>query len=139
MKKDSSFTKVYASVMDEILSETDSVCLATYIAILRHRNTKTNKCFPSIPTISDIVHVSDRTVKRKIEELYNKGFLIINSGKQGVSNNYYFPKESFFEDWNDNAEQLLAYRRKNTFKKKSESNDIDKDEESTEIDFDDIF
>jgi predicted transcriptional regulator len=116
-----SFVKVYLNITNEILKKTDAACLAVYITILRHRNTGNNMCFPSIKTIADIVNVSDSTVKRAINKLYENGFLDINSGTKGTANNYYFPKENFYEEWNSDLDQLRAYRKKKAFKKAKKS------------------
>lgn len=132
-----SFVKVYLNVMDEILEKTkDPVSLAVYIAILRHRNTTTNKCFPSINRIAEIVGVSPSTIKRKIQKLYETEFLIINTGTKNVANNYYFPKENFFEDWNEDLEQLCATRKKKAFRKSKITKDepIENDIECEEND-----
>lgn len=144
MKKkpnNNSFVKVYLGITEEILEKTDAVCLAVYIIILRHRNTGNNMCFPSIKTIADIVNVSDSTVKRAISKLYENGFLDINSGTKGTANNYYFPKENFYEEWKNDLDQILAKRKNNVFKKAKKSevepleNDADYEEvKSSEID-----
>lgn len=50
-----------------------------------------------------------------INELCRLGVLIVNSGKQGIANNYYFPKEEFFKN---DASVAMAYKRKTQFRKK---------------------
>lgn len=131
------FVKLHENVIIGILEKTDHLCLATYVVILKHRNTKTNKCFPSILTISGILKVSDSTVKRAIKKLEDNDFLIINSGTRGVSNNYYFPQEPFFKEWEDDYDQMFANRKKNPFRKaktkaKANINDASNDTENYE-------
>lgn len=50
-----------------------------------------------------------------INELCALDVLIVNSGKQGVANNYYFPKEDFFKE---DASIAMAYKRTTKFRKK---------------------
>lgn len=101
-----------------ITYEYDTTVFAVYAFILSHRNTKTNKCFPSVKTIADELGVSKSTVEKSITKLVESDYLIVNSGKQNINNNYYFPLEPFFKDFDDDLNQKLAYRRKSGFKKK---------------------
>lgn len=112
------FVKVNNSIMMDILAKTDPECLAIYVVILSHRNWSTNKCFPSRSKIAEETNVSEATVKRKIQKLYETGFLIINSGTNGVANNYYFPREDFFEEWKSkDIDQCMAKRKKKAITK----------------------
>lgn len=85
---------------------------AVYMTLLKHRNTTTNRCFPSIETIAKETVSGIRTVKRVIDELEEKGYLKINSGMRGIANNYYFPKEWFYEYFKDDYLQKNAQRHK---------------------------
>lgn len=103
-----------------ILHELNATAFAVYFIIQSHRNTKTNQCFPSVQTIADECGFSKSTVEKAITNLAKNGYLSINSGKQGVNNNYYFPLEDFYYDkFDDDIKQRLAYRRSTPgFKKK---------------------
>lgn len=103
----SGFVKIGNELIRQIIYECGMQEAICYIIILSHRNTKTNKCYPSIQKLADECKVSTRTIDRMIKKLYEKGFLIIDSGKQGISNTYYFPKEEFY-----NNEGVCATRTK---------------------------
>lgn len=55
-------------------------------------------CVPSYGKIMDRCNISLKTLKTKLKKLVDTGCLQIVSGKQGVSNNYYFPLEPFYEE-----------------------------------------
>ena len=103
----------------EILSKFGGNVMGVYLVILKHRNRVTNKCFPSIATISAESNIGDKTVKKIIGQLYDNGYLNINSGTRGTANNYYFPKESFYDDFDNDTDQLCAKRKKKPFLKKN--------------------
>ena len=107
-------------VARKILHEFNQTVFAVYFIIQSHRNTKSNKCFPSVQTIADECGFGKSTVEKAITALEKAGYLSINSGRQGVNNNYYFPQESFYEDkFSDDINQQMAYRRSTPgFKKK---------------------
>ena len=86
-----------------------------YLIILSHRNTKNGQCFPSISLLAKEMNLSDRNIQRMINELCDLDVLIVNSGKQGIANNYYFPKEDFFKE---DASVAMAYKRKTKFRNK---------------------
>lgn len=103
---------------------------AVYMILLKHRNMRTNKCFPSISTISEETKLGVRTVKEAIDTLWNKGYLSINSGMRGISNNYYFPKEWFYEYFEEDIYQCKAERRKNPLEdNRPKKTDINKENE----------
>lgn len=103
---------------------------AVYMILLKHRNMRTNKCFPSISTISEETKLGVRTVKEAIDTLWNKGYLSINSGMRGISNNYYFPKEWFYEYFEEDIYQRKAERRKNPLEdNRPKKTDINKENE----------
>lgn len=89
---------------------------AVYMTLLKHRNSKNNKCFPSIETIADRIVASDKTVKRALDELEKAGYIKIDSGMRGISNNYYFPKEWFYDLFDKDYKQIKANRRRNVMK-----------------------
>lgn len=89
---------------------------AVYLVLLKHRNMKNNKCFPSIKTIADETKIGVRTIKEALDALSNNGYLSINSGMRGIANNYYFPKEWFYKYFEDDINQRLASRRKSPLK-----------------------
>lgn len=91
-------------------------CFAIYLVLLKHRNMKNNKCFPSIATIAEEANMGLRTVKDALNSLTSEGYLSINSGMRGISNNYYFPKEWFYKYFEDDINQKLASRRNGVMK-----------------------
>lgn len=97
----SGFVKANNKVLREIIKECGASEAATYLIILSHRNTNDDKCFPSIRTLENELNVSERSINRRLEKLKNKGFIEVETGKEGQSNRYYFPKESFYEKWGE--------------------------------------
>lgn len=89
-----------------------------YVYLLSCRNRRNNQCFPSIATICNNLYMTKNTVKSAITFLEDNGFIIINSGHSGLANNYYFPKEYFYEYFKDDIKQTNANRviRKETKK-----------------------
>lgn len=107
--------KANNQLIRHIISETNAQTAMLYLIILSHRNTNNSQCFPSINLLAREMNLSDRNIQRMINELCDLDVLIVNSGKQGVANNYYFPKEDFFKD------DVFAYKRKTSFRKKPAS------------------
>ena len=101
-----------------IISESNPQTAMLYLIILSHRNTNSGQCFPSISLLAKEMNLSDRNIQRMINELCDLDVLIVNSGKQGVANNYYFPKEDFFKE---DASVSFAYKRTSKFRKKPKS------------------
>lgn len=89
---------------------------AVYMVLLKHRNSTNNKCSPSIETIANKIVASDKTVKRALDELERAGYIKIDSGMRGISNNYYFPKEWFYDLFEKDYKQIKANRRRNVMK-----------------------
>ena len=89
---------------------------AVYMVLLKHRNSTNNKCFPSIEIIANKIVASDKTVKRALDELEKAGYIKIDSGMRGISNNYYFPKEWFYDSFKKDYKQIKANRRRNVMK-----------------------
>lgn len=116
------FVKADKGLMSEIIEKLDLSHYATYLVILSFRNYNDNRCFPSISTLAQAMHVSTRTVSNKLDGLYKFGFIDISSGKQGVNSSYYFPKEDFY-DKTSSIQTQAATRRKKPFKKKKLSVD----------------
>ena len=100
-------------IMFEITEKCTREAWVTYMFILYHRNNETNMCFPSLSCIANEMGTSTKTVSRHIIMLEKEGYLLVNSGKQRVSNNYYFPKEYFFDDEVD----LTVNKRKSNLSK----------------------
>ena len=105
------FTKADNLLIREIVNRTDPQTAMLYILILSHRNRVTNKCFPSISLLAREMGLGDRTISRMITKLSEEGFLIINSGRQGISSDYFFPRESDY-----NNEGVVATKRKGKLK-----------------------
>ena len=99
----------------QIIAETNAQTAMLYLIILSHRNVKSDQCFPSISLLAREMNLSDRSIQRMINDLCALDVLIVNSGKQGVANNYYFPKEDFFKE---DASIAMAYKRTTKFRKK---------------------
>lgn len=93
-------------VIRKMCYECDSSCLALYIMLLSHRNTETNKCYPSMALLARELNTSSSTIKRRLKKLSDKGYIIINSGTKGIANTYFFPMEEFY-----NGEGLGAIRK----------------------------
>lgn len=108
------FVKMYNNITAEIIEKCGANGLMLYLVILSHRNTQTNNCFPSLELLMEECGVSKSTVQRSIKKLYEEGFLIIESGRHGISNTYFFPKENFYK-----GEGVGAVRvKKGNFSKK---------------------
>lgn len=140
------FTKSDNKIRYDCLNECSVGAYIIYLTILSHRNSKDQHSFPSTRTIAAEAHMSKRQVGRYITELFEKGYLIIDSGTHGISNKYYFPKEDFYEKFSEN--QVFARKRSTGFgnyninankPKKEEKaelvNEIEKDEGDDDFDF----
>lgn len=99
------------SVMRMILEKYSVYHFCVYLMILSHRNTDTGKCFPSKELISTETCISIKKVKSVIKELADDKVILINSGKSGKANEYYFPLEDFY----DLEDSSKAKRRKYTY------------------------
>lgn len=135
-----SFCMMDNLIIRQIIHCSDMQTAMVYLIILSHRNAENNKCFPSISLISRECGVSTSTVKRKIKELEEYGFISINSGKQNVSNNYYFPLEDFYDSFNkEDIDQKLARRLKRAFKPKSKNIDNNEIKHNDHVNDMDLF
>ena len=110
------WVKADNKLIREIIADTNAQTAMLYLIILSHRNTNTGNCFPSINTLAKEMNISDRSIERMLNSLSTTEVLRINSGKEGKSNTYYFPKESFFEEDGTNS---MAHKRKTGFRKKA--------------------
>ena len=114
----SGWIKAGNQLIRHIISESNPQTAMLYLIILSHRNVKSDQCFPSISLLASEMNLSDRTIQRMINELCALDVLIVNSGKQGIANNYYFPREDFFKE---DTSVAMAYKRKTQFRKKPKS------------------
>lgn len=111
-----SFTKSDNNLRLKIIKECGYKEFAMYMTILSHRNTQSGNCYPSISCLADEMDCTPRTIYNLINSLYDLGFIIINSGRTGINNTYYFPYESFYKQ--DEESGSMAKRRKNVFSDK---------------------
>lgn len=103
-----------SEVAFDILKELNGNCMRVYLTLLSHRNMRNNKCFPSIKRLNEKTGLSEKTIKRILTELYNAGYIVINSGYKGTNSNYYFPQEWFYAYFEDDINQRLAKRKDKT-------------------------
>ena len=94
-----------------VLTDLGKSAFAIYMVILKHRNIRTNRCFPSYSTISKESGCGLSNIKVTLNRLEEAGYLSINSGMRGIANNYYFPQEWFYAYFDDDINQRLAKRR----------------------------
>ena len=135
-EKQETFVMMVDSIVDGILNDTkDPICLSVYYMLLRHRNRLTNQSFPSVAKLAEELQTSKSTIKRRIDLLYEYGYIDINSGEKGIANNYYFPRENFYEDFKYDDQQQCAYRKKSsTFKPKKKDKPKAKKKQDIECD-----
>lgn len=130
------FVKAENQILREMIYKCGSTATVLYLIILSHRRMETNKCFPSIELLSRECNCSKSTISKNLTKLYNAGFLQIDSGRRNLSNNYYFPKEWFYEEFNE--EDILQVmtpttkRRKIKKKKSKKKKETEKEEEKEE-------
>ena len=105
-------------VVRKIINQYDAQTAMLYLIILSHRNGQTGACFPSREVLAKEMNVAVKTISRMLKKLHEGGFLLIDSGKQGCANTYYFPMEQFY-----NGEGVVASRRKKGNFAKSGTND----------------
>ena len=108
----------------EIGKECGGTALTTYLVILNERNCQTNACSPSMEDIAEKTAITTKTVQRNLNKLYESGYLLINSGSVGKNSNYYFPKERFFEDFENDPNQKNAKRRTKKGRYKNEGKPV---------------
>ena len=106
------FTECTYDVGFQVLKELGTSCYSVYMALLSYRNTLRNDCHPSVKRIHEDFNISESTINRCINKLYKEGYIDINSGYKGVASNYYFPKEYWYESWNQDFYQSRAQRNK---------------------------
>lgn len=128
----SGFTIVYNELKSRISRDTSPQAAFLYITLLAHKNNKSKQTFPSVNTLAKELGVSSRTISNLLNDLYNAGYILINSGKTKVSNNYFFPYEpDYQEQLNDRT--CMPYRRKTKGLKKKEIDDYDYYSNHTEL------
>lgn len=93
----SGFSMSSNQVQRKIMNQYDMQCAMLYVVLVSHRNSQNGGCFPSIEVLSRECGVSVRSIKGYISKLHKGKYIIIDSGKQGVSNTYYFPMEPFYK------------------------------------------
>lgn len=113
-------TDVAFEILDKF-GQKGKTYFTVYLCLLKHRNMTNNKCFPSRETIHKETNISIRTIQESIDALENEGYIKVNSGYKGISSNYYFPKEWFFEYFEDDICQQMAKRRKSPLSEKRET------------------
>lgn len=104
-----------------VLTDLGKSAFAIYMVILKHRNIRTNRCFPSYSTISEESGCGLSNIKVTLNKLEEAGYLSINSGMRGIANNYYFPQEWFYAYFDDDINQRLAKRRDKVVAEKRET------------------
>lgn len=104
-----------------VLTDLGKSAFAIYMVILKHRNMRTNRCFPSYSTISEESGCGLSNIKVTLNKLEEAGYLSINSGMRGIANNYYFPQEWFYAYFDDDISQRLAKRRDKVVTEKRET------------------
>ena len=86
------------NIMYSILNELKPNHYATYMSLLIFKDEETNECKVTYKELSKFMGgISERSIKRYVKDLVDKDFIVLNSGKQGNSNSYYFPKEVYFK------------------------------------------
>ena len=73
------FARVPNAVLDH--ADLDAHELLVYIALLRHRDPKTGRCFPGLQTIADVARVSRKTASRTVKRLEDKGIIKVERVK----------------------------------------------------------
>ena len=104
-----------------VLTDLGKSAFAIYMVILKHRNMRTNRCFPSYSIISKESGCGLSNIKVTLNKLEEAGYLSINSGIRGIANNYYFPQEWFYTYFDDDINQRLAKRRDKVIAEKRET------------------
>ncbi len=82
---------------------------ALYILLLSHYNDKTGQTFATTSLLSKETKWGVKKVSRLITELYNAGFIIVNSGANHKASNFWFPFEPYFDP--KDKEMLQARKR----------------------------
>lgn len=86
-----------ANVFTRIAKEINPTAATVYATIIGHRNGRTGECYITQETLANELGMSDRTVRRNLNELKTNGFLDWKQGSSFSSkaNSYIFPLESF--------------------------------------------
>jgi len=97
----SGFVKIDNLTIRKILSDfgTFSITVAMlYILLLSHRNTQTNKCYPTMDVLASELNKNRTTVYRCLKVLEEQGYIHVITGNSKAANEYYFPQEDFFDE-----------------------------------------
>lgn len=95
----------------DIVQDIDIYACIVYIALLSHRHTVTNKCFPSMALLAEETKLDIKTVSEKITLLNDLGY-IDKLTQKGQSNRYFFPKEDFYNNFSEDEQQRFAHSLK---------------------------
>lgn len=79
-----------------------------YITLVSLANEK-GKSYVSMEELHRMTGIGISTIKLNIKVLYDYNYIIVNSGRKGKSNEYWFPKEKFFDP---KDEEMLSARKK---------------------------
>lgn len=118
------FVMVQNALKIKIARDTSPQAAFLYITILSHKNATTHQAHPSIDLLAREMGVSKRTVSVLIKDLYDAGYIQINSGKQKIANNYYFPYEEDYDEQQYDATGHV-YKRKTKFRKQPKEKQYD--------------
>lgn len=105
------YTKADNKLKCQILNEFSPLVYVVYLTILSHKNSESITSFPSISLIAKECGISKSSVEKAIHSLVEGKYLLINSGKSNVNNNYYFPMEEFHKGHENDIEVAMAKRR----------------------------
>lgn len=108
----SGFIRVDNNLVRKIIQECGLDRAMIYYIILSHKNKDKDSCYPSFAEISRECCISVSTVKRNINVLVDRGYLIVKSGDTSKANNYYFPHEKGMYSKAELAEIKNIKRRK---------------------------
>lgn len=101
----------------KMIKEVGMPCYVVYLTILSHKISDDDKVFPTYETIAKECDCSTQNIKKHIKTLKEKGYIIVDSGKSGKANNYWFPHEKDFKE----TEQCKQAHSRKAYKKKEQS------------------
>lgn len=86
-----------ANILGEISKAINPTAATVYAIIIGHRNGKTGECYATQATLAEELGLADKTIRRNLEQLKEKGFIDWKKGSSFSSkaNSYIFPKETF--------------------------------------------
>ena len=101
----------------KMIKEVGMPCYVVYLTILSHKISDDDKVFPTYETIAKECDCSTQNIKKHIKTLKQKRYIIVDSGKSGKANNYWFPHEKDFKE----TEQCKQAHSRKAYKKKEQS------------------